>query len=100
MQHTRWKIKFFLLGKHCIAIDKDKSCEHENQKFWFLKPSQISEVILNSNNNEPKGDTVTIVEEGGFEVFYLSNCYNRSVTLAEQLYSMFQRSCATQHQFI
>jgi hypothetical protein len=73
----RWKIKFFLLHKHCIAIDKDKSCEHEKQNLWFLKPSQISEVILDSN--EPKGDTVTMVKEGGFEVYYLSQCYNRSV---------------------
>jgi len=77
MQHTRWKVKFFLLGKHCIAIDKDKSREHEKQKLWFLRPSQISEVILDSN--ESKGDTVTMVEEEGFEVFYLSHCYNRSV---------------------
>jgi hypothetical protein len=28
----RWKIKVFLLGKHCTATDKDKACEHEKKK--------------------------------------------------------------------
>lgn len=79
MQHIRWKEKCFLLDKHCIAIDKNKSCEHKKQKLWFLRPSQISVVILDSNNNESKGDTVIMVEERGFKVFYLSHCYNRSV---------------------
>jgi hypothetical protein len=61
MHLMREKVKYFLLGKHCI--DKYKSREHQKQKFWFLRPSQIPEVILDSKNNESKVDTVTMAEE-------------------------------------
>jgi hypothetical protein len=45
MQHIRWKVKFFLLVEHRRAMVKDKSCEQEKQKLWFLRPSQISELF-------------------------------------------------------
>lgn len=59
------EVKSSALSKHFTVMDERKLYIHASKKVMFLKPSQISELILDYDSDEYKTDTVTVVEEWG-----------------------------------
>jgi hypothetical protein len=55
------------LSKHFTAMKEGKLCTHASKKVMLLKPSQISELILDYDSDEYKTDTETVVEEWGLQ---------------------------------
>lgn len=53
------------LSKHFTVMNEGNLCTHARKKFMLLKPSQISELILDYGSDEYKTDTETVVENWG-----------------------------------
>jgi hypothetical protein len=55
------------LSKHFTVMNESKLCKQASKKVMLLKPSQISELILDYDSEDYKTDTKTVVEEWGYE---------------------------------